>query len=181
MLLPGPHPSKVFTIDLPAEVIAHILDELCESADAAKHAYKQDLARCALTCRSWQNALRPHLFTSLTLHAPADLDYLLHFVDDHEQLRTKVERLELCEVDEPWIHNALSILPRKLPAVSGLRLCSDMLSESSRKPDVLPGLCAQLQQIRHLELAGSTFNNFSTLSACASAFPSLTRVQSTLR
>lgn len=90
-------------------------------------------------------------------------------------------RLELCEASEPWIHDALGILPSKLPAVTALRLCSDVAvdtSESCRKPDVLPTLYAQLQQIHHLELAGSHFDDFSTFFACASAFPSLTRVQS---
>ncbi|EKM50233.1 uncharacterized protein PHACADRAFT_264849 [Phanerochaete carnosa HHB-10118-sp] len=178
--MPTLHFDREFNVQLPEEVIGHIVASLSEEAITAEPGYKNHLASCALTCHSWHKYLHPYLFTSLTLRTHADLDVLLQLIDSDERIRTRLTRLDLHETDECWIHHALHILPSQLPAVTSLGLHSPNLLDASDPnctSDALRVLCADLPQIRNLELGGSAFDDFPTFSACVSAFPSLTQAQ----
>lgn len=171
-------PRKDFSVVLPGEVTARIVAFIGEVA-SSEPGYKRDLASCALTCRSWLAYLRPYLFASLTLRSYVDVEELLRILCGDVKLREKVVHLDLQEKDERWIHRLLRLLPSQLPAVTSLRLYSNLpVDISDRSDDTLLALSASLPQIRDLELGGSAFDDFPTISACVSAFPSLLRAQS---
>ena len=175
------------SVILPPELISNILYYVGEPTpssleEAFLRLRKKSLVACALTCSYWAKILRPFIFERITLRGPEDLTFLQELISLRgDAIAHAIHDLHIQEIDSPWIHRALSTLPRKLLEVVFLRL-STAISEkhanyNARPPaffNLLPALCSQFKKVEHLKLEGFRFNTFAAFATCVSSFEAIT-------
>ena len=157
---------------LPVEVWERVIDDLS--------IHLTTLWNCALVCKAWQARSRFHLISKVTLRNKQQIYHLVRLLDEHPELRTRVQtvRLRPEKLPGPIIHfmGFASMLAKKLPAVTSLWLFHSKWTSNTARNNTFLHL-SNFSSLQELSLRGVTFASPLILARLICSFPNLSSIQ----
>lgn len=157
---------------IPVEVWERVIDELS--------IHLTTLWSCALVCKAWQARSRFHLISRVTLTNRQQIYRLARLLDEHPELRTRVQTVHLRPemLAGPMMHltGFASMLAKKLPAVTSLWLFHSKWMPNTAQNNTFLHL-SSFSSLLELSLRGVTFSSPLILARLICSFPNLGSVQ----